>query len=585
MRGWFVPGFVTLMLLPGCGARESDVPAAQVDWFVDRASEAGLDFVHVNGMSGKLYMPEVLAPGVALFDFDNDGDLDVYLVQGSQLSALASGPSDEGSRLSDRLYRNDLTVGPGGTRTLRFTDVTAASGIETPGYGMGVAAGDFNNDGWVDLYLTKFNASNQLLRNNGNGTFTDVSKASGTDQRSWSVSASFVDIDRDGWLDLFVGNYLRYTLEGSTSCFGQSGAPNYCTPDSYSPLPDRLYRNRGDGTFVDISVSAQVAREFGPALGVATADFDNDGWMDIYVTNDGKENQLWRNRHDGTFENVALLSGVALPVTGKAEASMGVDAGDVDDDGDEDLVMTELTSEGSNLYLNDGTGVFTDVSARSMIGPASLPFTGFGTAWFDFDNDSRLDLLALNGTVQIIESLRQARDTFPMHQRKQLLRNVGNVRFEDVTARAGAAFSMSEVGRGAAFGDVDNDGDVDVLVGNNNGPTRLLINHATDGHHWLGLRLIGLPTVVPGAGKAAGTGQRDMLGARAEILRKGRPSLWRRARSDGSYASANDPRILVGLGDSADPVSVRVTWPDGKVESWSDLPVDRFETLQEGRGR
>jgi len=229
--------------------------------------------------------------------------------------------------------------------------------------------------------------------------------------------------------------------------------------------------------------------------------------------------------------------------------------------------------------------VFTDVSARSMIGPASLPFTGFGTAWFDFDNDSRLDLLALNGTVQIIESLRQARDTFPMHQRKQLLRNVGNVRFEDVTARAGAAFSMSEVGRGAAFGDVDNDGDVDVLVGNNNGPTRLLINHATDGHHWLGLRLIGLPTVVPGAGKAAGTGQRDMLGARAEILRKGRPSLWRRARSDGSYASANDPRILVGLGDSADPVSVRVTWPDGKVESWSDLPVDRFETLQEGRGR
>ena len=271
-----------------------------------------------------------------------------------------------------------------GTRALRFTDVTTESRIEARGYGMGVAAGDFNNDGWVDLYLTKFNAPNQLLRNNGDGTFTDVSKASRTDQQSWSVSASFVDIDRDGWLDLYVGNYLRYSLEASTPCFGPSGAPNYCTPDSYAALPDRLYRNRRDGTFADVSASAQVTREFGPALGVSTADFDGDGWMDIYVANDGKENQLWRNRHDGTFENVALLAGVALPVSGKAEASMGVDAGDFDDDGDEDLVMTELTTEGSNLYVNDGTGVFTDMSARSMIGPASLAFTGFGTALVRF---------------------------------------------------------------------------------------------------------------------------------------------------------------------------------------------------------
>jgi hypothetical protein len=596
-------GFLLLIFAGGCSGSDggratgaSPAAATQADWFVDRAKDSGLDFVHVNGMSGQLYMPEVLAPGVALFDFDNDGDLDLYLVQGQGLgirdSGLGSRPRD--AALRDRLYRNDLRVNADGTRTLHFTDVTAGSRIDARGYGMGVAAGDFNNDGWIDLYLTKFDAPNQLLRNNGDGTFTDVSKASRTDQHSWSVSASFVDIDRDGWLDLYVGNYLRYSLEASTQCFGPSGAPNYCTPDSYSPLPDRLYRNRRDGTFTDISASAQVTREFGPALGVSTADFDGDGWIDIYVTNDGKENQLWRNHHDGTFENIALLAGVALPVTGKAEASMGVDAGDFDEDGDEDLVMTELTTEGSNLYVNDGTGVFTDMSARSMIGPATLAFTGFGAAWLDFDNDGRLDLLAVNGTVQIIEALRQARDPFPMHQKKQLLRNAGDGRFEDVSSRAGAAFALSEVGRGAAFGDVDNDGDVDVLIGNNNGPTRLLINQATNGRHWLGLRLIGPPEGGPydrggrttdRGGRLQAAQGRDMLGARVEIVRKNGRSLWRRARADGSYASANDPRVHVGLGDAADPVTVRVRWPSGRMETWVDVAIDRYTTLTEGTGK
>ena len=569
----FVP--ITLVIVTavaGCGRQAQPVAPKEQDWFVDRARESGLDFVHVNGMSGKLYMPEVLAPGVALFDFDNDGDLDVYLVQGRPLSSSAgleskTRPTPLGD-LNGRLFRNDLRVNSDGTRTLRFTDVTRESGIVTPGYGMGVAAGDFNNDGWVDLYLTKFDAPNQLLRNNGNGTFTDVSKSSGTDLRSWSVSASFVDVNRDGWLDLYVGNYIRYSLEHSTQCFGASGALDYCMPDAYQPLQDRLFINRGDGTFADASVTSGIAREYGPALGVSTADFNGDGWMDIYVANDGKENQLWLNKKDGTFENVALLSGVALPVTGKAEASMGVDAGDFDDDGDEDLFMTELTSQGSNLYVNDGSAVFDDRSTPSGIGPASVPFTGFGTGWFDYDNDGRLDLLSVNGTVQIIESLRQAKDPLPLHQRKLLFHNLGGERFQEVSAQAGAVFALSEVGRGAAFGDVDNDGLVDVLVGNNNGPTRLLINQTANGHHWIGLRL-------------AGVGGRDMLGARVEVVQAGAPTRWRRARSDGSYASANDPRVIVGLGESSSPPDVRVTWPDGKVETWTLVDVDRYSTLKE----
>jgi hypothetical protein len=570
-----MPVLVTLLglvLLSSSCARQAEVEPLRADWFAERAQESGIDFVHVNGMSGRLYMAEVLAPGVALFDYDNDGDLDVYLVQGEPLQPMpdAQGEmpyADERSRFSDRLYRNDLMIAADGARTLRFTDVTRTSGIDTPGYGMGVAAGDVDNDGWTDLYLTKFNAPNQLLRNAGNGTFVDVSSASGTDQQSWSVSASFVDVNRDGWLDLYVGNYVRYTIDGSTPCFAPSGAPDYCTPDAYPALPDRLYLNRGDGTFRDVSAQSGIAREFGPALGVSTADFDGDGWIDIYVANDGRENQLWINRHDGTFENRALLSGVALPITGKAEASMGVDAGDPDEDGDEDLFVTELTGEGSNFFVNDGRGAFEDRSAPASLGPLSLAYTGFGAAWFDADGDGRLDLLTVNGAVQTIERLRQAGDPFPLHQRKLLFRNVDGIRFEDVTAQAGPAFETSEVGRGAAFGDIDNDGDTDVLIGNNNGRARLLVNQPP-AHHWIGLRL-------------QGVGGRDMLGARVEITtREGAPH-WRRVRADGSYGSANDPRVLVALGGSSASPDVRVTWPNGKVQRWSGVAIDRYTVLRE----
>jgi len=573
-----------LAWLTGCKAdRAAQAPSRATDtarngepeWFVDRAHDVGIDFVHFNGMSGEFYFPESMAPGVGLLDYDNDGDLDVYLVQGTMLGAntisQAAFPPGNPLPLRGRLFRNDMTIHQDGTRTLRFTDVTERSGIDSRGYGMGVAVGDFNNDGCVDLYLTNF-GPNQMFRNNCDGTFADVSKQSKTNDPGFSVSASFVDYDRDGWLDLYVGNYLDYTIEANQKCFLITGERDYCPPTAYRAQPDRLYHNNRDGTYADVTAKALVGGEYGPALGVATADFDSDGWLDIYVANDNHDNLLWMNQRNGTFRNTALSSGAALTSEGKAEASMGVDAGDFDNDGDEDLFITELTGEGSNLYVNDGTAVFEDQSARSGLGALSLPYTGFGTAWFDFDNDGWLDIMAVNGTIAAIEALRRANDPFPLRQRKQLFRNLANGQFEEVADRAGAAFQLSEVGRGAAFGDIDNDGDVDVLVGNDAGPTRLLINNVGDRKHWLGLRLVG-------------ERKRDMYGARVAVLRGKGSTLWRRARADGSYASANDPRVVVGLGDSTEAPTVRVIWPSGRVEEWARVAIDRYTTLIEGSGR
>ena len=551
----------------GSGSEAPPVPAPSAGWFVERAAATGLTFTHINGMSGQFYEAEIFSPGVALFDFDNDGDLDAYLVQGQAL-----GPGAPRAEARDRLYRNDLAVAADGTRTLRFTDVTPASGIPAMGYGMGVAAGDIDNDGWVDLYLTRL-GPNVLLRNNGNGTFTDISRRSGTADASWSVSASFVDIDRDGWLDLYVGNYLRYTIAADLPCTTVTGQPDYCPPAVYEAAPDRLYRNRGDGTFADVTARAGVNAEPRPALGVSTADFNGDGWMDIYVANDGTENHLWLNQRNGTFTDMALLGGAALTADGDAEASMGVDAGDFDNDGDEDLFIANLTAEGHTLYRNDGRALFDDWGVRSRIRPASLAYTGFGAAWLDVDNDGWLDVLNVNGAVRLIEALVARGDLYPLHQPRQLFRNLGDGRFEDATRKAGGALARSTVARGAAFGDVDNDGDVDVLIGNNNGAAELLINEIGQRQHWIGIRAAGGPA------------RRDMLGARVGIVRADGRTVWRRARSDGSYASANDPRVVVGLGSSADVSRVRVRWPAGRTEEWTAVAADGWTTLEQGSGR
>ena len=548
--------------------------AAPADWFLERARETGLDFVHFNGMTGEYYYPEIMAPGVGLLDYDNDGDLDVYVVQGQLLGSSAlpgKGPAktmDQAlftpqGELRDRLFRNDLAVAADGSRSLRFTDVTAASGIDQRSYGMGLASGDFDNDGWVDIYRTGLDGSS-LLRNNGDGTFADVTPRAGVANRGgWGVSAAFVDYDRDGWLDLYVGNYLIYSIAGDIDCLSVTGRPDYCPPNSYRAQPDKLYRNRGDGTFEDVTTRALTGGADGPALGVATADFDGDGWLDIYVGNDGEANQLWMNQKNGTFRDMAFVNGAAVNGAGNAEASMGIDAGDFDNDGDEDLFVTNWQAQMNILYLNAGGGVFEDRKAASGLGSPSLARTGFATAWFDFDNDSWLDLLAVNGSVATIEAQVRSGDPFPLKMRSQIYRNLGNGRFEDVSPQAGRIFSAEQVGRGSAFGDIDNDGDPDVVVGNAAGPLWLLLNQVGNRQHWLGLRLagrVGSDPASPGR-----SGLRDLIGARVEIMRQGAPPLWRRARSDGSYASANDPRVLVGLGDSAAPVGVKVQWPDGSV--------------------
>ncbi len=529
-------------------------------------------------MSGELTLAEVMGSGVALLDYDGDGDLDVYLVQGA---LLGDATLDEVSRppaaamrpLTDRLYRNQLAE----TGELRFTDVTAESGIAAGGYGMGVATGDFDNDGRIDLYVTNL-GSNQLWRGVGPGpdgrvTFEDVTAESGTGDERWSMSAAFADLDRDGWLDLYVTNYVDFTIAGNKRCKSLTGAPDYCGPISYRPQADRLLRGAGGGRFEDWG-AASIAGAPGSGLGVVNGDFDGDGRGDLYVANDGMPNRMWL-QGEGDFRDEALTRGNALSLEGMVEAGMGVVAGDVDADGDEDLLVTHLTLETNTLYLNDGTGFFDDATVASGLGTASFTYTGFGVAFLDFDNDGWLDLMAVNGAVKLVPELVARQDPYPVHMPNLLFRSRGEAergpRFEDVSGAAGEDFRRSEVSRGLATGDIDNDGDADVVVANNSGPARLLINQTGGERHWLGLRLV------------TGEPARDALGARAGLERAGGPTLWRRVRTGGSYLSASDPRLLFGLGAAPDVTGVTVEWPSGRRERF-EVEADRYTTLHEGTG-
>lgn len=551
--------------------------------FEEVSAASGLTFVHHNGMSGQSYFSEMMGPGAALVDLDNDGDLDVYLVQGHDLrSASASPPATaKATTYRDRLFRNDSDPGPDGR--LRFVDITEASGLDARGYGMGVATGDYDNDGHVDLYLTNF-GDNQLWRNlgpdgQGNSRFAEVTRATGAEDPRWSVSASFADFDRDGWLDLVVANYVDFALAIHKPCRGYTGAPDYCSPLAYAPLADRLLRNRGGSavTFERRESPSGLAKSFGAGLGVLTRDLNGDGWIDIYIANDQSENQMWINQRNGRFVDEALLGGTAVNAEGRPEAGMGVAAGDVDGDGDTDLLVSHLDRETNTLYVNDGDGFFEDRTQKSGMARPSWDVTGFGLAWFDLDNDGDLDLAVANGAVKSLEHLVRAKDPFPLHQKNQLFENLGDGRFADITGRAGDAFAHSEVSRGLAVGDIDNDGDADLLVANNNGPVRLLRNGRGDGTPWLGLRLL-----TATAKDAPG---RDALGARVTLERGSAPALVRLVHSDGSYASAGDPRVLFGLAGSPHPSGLRVQWPDGAVERFAVPKLRSYHTLRQGDGR
>jgi hypothetical protein len=541
--------------------------AAQAPLFVDSASASGLDFTHRNGASGQYYMAEVMGAGGALFDYDNDGDLDVFLVQGGPL-----GSADARVRASaptSRLFRNDLTTAPGGARQLRFTDVTARAGIALQTYGMGAATGDYDNDGDLDLFVTSFGPET-LFRNNGDGTFTDVTKEAGVSDPLWSTSAAFLDYDRDGDLDLFVANYLDFTIAGNKVCHDPIGARDYCSPRAYRPVPDRLYRNEGKGRFADVTESAGIAKADGNGLGVSAGDYNGDGWLDLYVANDATANQLWINQRDGTFVDEGLLSGSALTAAGNPEGSMGIASGDYDRDGDEDLFVTNIIGETFVLYENDGKAVFIDARVRAGLARPTAAFTGFGTDWFDYDNDGWLDLFVANGAVNIIEQ--QRGQPMPYRMKNQLFRNTGRHTFEETSALGGPAFARADVARGAAFGDIDNDGDTDIVVTTNNGRAQLLINQAKTTNHWLQVRLQQV------------SGQRFAFGARVGIERSGQPTLWRRVKTDGSYLSASDSRVHVGLGASATIDAVLVEWPDGARERWRTVAADRLVKLRRGTG-
>lgn len=537
--------------------------------FKEVAEQVGLKFQHYNGMTGKFYLPEITGSGAALFDFDNDGDLDVYLVQGTTLEpgtkpGSTMFPWHGPEAPQGKLFRNDLTAGK--DARLTFTDVTKQSGIVANGYGMGAAVGDINNDGLPDLYLTNL-GSNQMYINKGDGRFADVTKESGTDDPRWSTSASFFDYDRDGWLDLMLVNYGDFSLTNSPNCFAATTARDYCTPRVFRAPGNRLLRNQGNGAFTDVTVRAGVDKEFGHGLGVVTADFNDDHWIDIYVANDGDQNQLWINQKNGTFVNEALLAGVAVNRNGQTEAGMGVDAGDFDGNGYEDIFVTHLMDETNTLYVNNGETLFEDRTRESGLGMPGRRFTGFGTFFFDYDNDGWLDLFVTNGAVQLLPDLVRKQDPFPLGQPDQLFRNTGKGSFVEVVAEAGPALQLLETGRGAAFGDVDNDGDTDVLVTNNNGPARLYVNEVGNRSHWLGLRLV------------SKTG-RDLLGAKVEIVVAKDRVLRRRVRTDGSYLSGNDPRVLVGLGAAERVQAVRVRWPDGTLDEFKDVAVDKYTTLK-----
>ena len=587
-----------------------DILAAE-PLFVEAAAASGLNFVHENGATGKYYMPEVMGSGAALFDYDNDGDLDVYLVQWGRLDEINR---DRDDAVSSRLFRNDLVSGADGKvadkkRTLRFTDVTKQAGVGRERYGMGTAVGDYDNDGDIDLFVTAF-GPDTLYSNSGDGTFTDVTSAASLKEAGtgwiWSSSAAFLDYDRDGDLDLFVANYLDFTPATNKLCYDSVGARDYCTPRAYRPVPDRLFRNEGNGTFTDVSDAAGITKADGAGLGVTTGDYDGDGWLDLYVANDGTPNQLWINQKNGTFADMGPVSGAAVNASGNPEGSMGIASGDYDADGDEDLLITNIVGETNALYVNNGRGDFDDQRVRAGVAQPTAAFTGFGTDWFDYDNDGWLDLFVANGAVNIIPSQRGERAPFRMTN--QLFRNLGSspvagsgagslVRFAEVTSQAGPAFARPEVNRGAAFADIDNDGDVDVLVTTNNGPVRLLLNQtsraeaATAGspngsrHHWLQIRL-------DQAGR-----NRFALGARVGIERAGKPTVWRRVRSDGSYLSSSDHRIHIGLGASAAIEAVVVEWPDpgpassvsntqahASRERWTNIQIDRVITLHRGGG-
>jgi hypothetical protein len=523
------------------------------------SSVSGLTWVHDNAMSPERYLPESLGPGVAFLDYDNDGWMDIYLVN--------SGPSDffkPSKHLRNALYKNN--------RDGTFTDVTEKAGVAGGTFGMGVAVGDYNNDGFPDIFVTSYGRT-ILYRNNGDGTFTDVTEKSGLPMDGWTTSAVWFDYDNDGKLDLFICSFVDFGKTQHLMCGDNKlGRHYYCIPRMYKGTPSFLFHNNGDGTFTEVGRGTDIEKAVGKGLGVVATDINNDGRMDLFVSNDTVQNYLFVNRGPGPggkyrWEEIGLSAEVAFSDNGAARSGMGVDAGDYDGDGWEDLFVANIDQQDFSMYRNTGKERFVDVAGKQSIAQATRLLSGWGLKYFDYDNDGFIDLILSNGHP---DDMIEMYSPQVKYKEPLLLFHQENGKLRNVSAEAGPAFARSYTARGLAIGDFNNDGRLDVLIGNNGGDVVLLKNNSGRGNHWIGLKLEGK------------TCNRDAVGARVTWSVNGVKKS-RQKNSGGSYLSSHDPRMVLGLGTAAKVDYVEIKWPgpSKKVTRLTDLPMDKYTTVQE----
>ena len=539
--------------------------AAATQWFTDISDEAGLDFVHQASPGDELQLPAISAGGAAFLDYDNDGDLDIYLTNGNHVlpeARIEDGPSN-------RLYRR----GDDG----RYSDVTAESGLGDSGYGMGVATGDFDNDGWIDVFVTNY-GPDRLYRNQGDGSFADITAAAGAGVDGMSASAAFCDFDHDGFLDLYITRYVDY--RPNKPCTGKDGAPDFCGPKSFRPVHDVLLRNESGKTFSDVSEAAGISTTLAAGLGVVCLDADGDGWQDVYVANDAYPNQLWINQGSAapgtiSFRDDSLVLGVAYNLHGQAQAGMGVIADDLDGNGTYDLFLTHLMNEANTFYGNlGGAAGYQDLSGLSGLGPTSMPFTGFGVAAFDAELDGDLDLFIANGKVNVTQAVPGSDYPPPWNTLPEpnlFYLNDGSGRFNRLDEPVRTPVTGHQISRGVASGDIDGDGDVDLLVANLQDRARLYRNDAPRRGHWLAVRAFD-PKL-----------RRDALGARVTLV-MGEQRTARTVATSFGYLASHSPWVHFGVGEARSIDRIEVRWPDGSDEVFPGTQADRTITLLRGSG-
>jgi hypothetical protein len=536
------------------GSDPANEPAIPVT-FVDVTQQAGIRFRHNSGAVGRKYLPETMGSGAAFLDVDADGWQDIFLVNSTNWPGQKAQPS------FPALYRNN--------RDGTFSDITREAGLQSETYGLGVAGGDFDNDGLVDIYLTTLGRS-RLFRNAGKLRFVDVTERAGVGRHGFSTSAAWVDYDRDGRLDLFVLGYVDWSIEADLFCTLDGKNKSYCTPESYKGQSPTLYRNKGDGTFEDVTRAAGLYDSSSKALGIALIDYDSDGWIDLFAANDTQPNRLYRNNQNGTFADVGTLAGVAFNEAGIARAGMGVDAADYDGSGRQSLIIGNFSNEMMALYTNEGTGLFIDEAPTTTIGKVSLLTLTFGAFFFDYDLDGRLDIFAANGHVA--DDIEAVQPTVKYAQPPHLFRNLGSRRFEAVTRQAGAALQQPMVARGAAYADYDRDGDLDLLITTNNGPARLLRNDGGNRNNYLRVSVAG------------SISNRDGIGTKVQAMIDGKPGPWALVKTGSSYLSQCELPVTLGLGSTHKVSGLRVTWPNGQVQDLPALEANQSVRIMEGRG-